>query len=97
MPSVVHISVGGFHRAHQAFYLDELARRGETGWGLVGVGLRRPEIGRVLQAQDGLFTVVERDARGDRARIIGSMVDYLYAPPTRSRCCAASPTRGPGW
>jgi fructuronate reductase/mannitol 2-dehydrogenase len=80
VPSVVHIGVGGFHRAHQALYLDELAGRGETGWGLVGVGLRRPEMGQVLQAQDGLFTVVERDASGDRARVIGSMVEYLYAP-----------------
>src|SRR5215218_6747091 len=27
-PSIVHIGVGGFHRAHQAMYLDELAQRG---------------------------------------------------------------------
>ncbi|MCW2665675.1 MAG: mannitol dehydrogenase [Frankiales bacterium] len=80
LPSVVHIGVGGFHRAHQALYFDELARHGETGWGLVGVGLRRPEMGQVLQAQDGLFTVVERDEGGERARVIGSMVDYLFAP-----------------
>ena len=80
VPSVVHIGVGGFHRAHQALYLDELARRGETGWGLVGVGLRSPEMGEVLHAQDGLFTVVERDASGERARVIGSIIEYLFAP-----------------
>ena len=41
-------------------YFDELARRGHTGWGLVGVGLRRPEMREALAAQDGLYTVVER-------------------------------------
>lgn len=41
-PAVVHLGVGGFHRAHQAVYLDDLARSGETGWGEIGVGLRSP-------------------------------------------------------
>ncbi len=80
VPSVVHIGVGGFHRAHQALYFDDLARQGETGWGLVGVGLRHPQMGEVLRAQNGLFTVVERGPDGDRARVVGSMVRYLYAP-----------------
>lgn len=80
VPAVVHIGVGGFHRAHQALYFDELARQGETGWGVVGVGLRRPAMGKVLGAQDHLFTVVERSPDGDRARIVGCLVDYLYAP-----------------
>ena len=36
--AIVHMSVGGFHRAHQAVYLDELLRRGEAeGWGICGV------------------------------------------------------------
>jgi mannitol-1-phosphate/altronate dehydrogenase len=34
----------------------------------------------VLQAQDGLFTVVERGVRGQSARVVGSVVYYLYAP-----------------
>jgi mannitol 2-dehydrogenase len=80
VPSVVHIGVGGFHRAHQALYLDDLARTGDLGWGLVGVGLHRPEMGEVLRAQDGLFTVVERGPAGTCARVVGSMVDYLFAP-----------------
>jgi mannitol 2-dehydrogenase len=79
-PAVVHIGVGGFHRAHQALYFDELAELGETGWGLVGVGLRRPEMGQVLRAQDGLFTVVERCPDGERARVVGCLLNYLYAP-----------------
>jgi mannitol 2-dehydrogenase len=77
---VVHISVGGFHRAHQALYFDELAHLGETGWGVVGVGLHRPQMGRVLSDQYGLFTVVERGADGDRVRVVGSLIGYLFAP-----------------
>ena len=39
-PGIVHIGVGGFHRAHQAMYLDELMNRGEAlDWGIVGVGM----------------------------------------------------------
>ena len=38
-PAVVHFSVGGFHRAHQLVYFDDLAEAGCTDWGVVGVGL----------------------------------------------------------
>jgi mannitol 2-dehydrogenase len=79
-PGVVHIGVGGFHRAHQAVYFDELARLGDTGWGVVGVGLRRPEMGQVLSDQYGLFSVVERGRDGDHVRVVGSMIQYLFAP-----------------
>nr|MDT0664242.1 hypothetical protein [Micromonospora sp. DSM 115978] len=34
-PSVVHLSVGGFARAHSILYFDDLAATGETGWGVV--------------------------------------------------------------
>src|SRR5947208_16352355 len=42
---VVHISVGSFHRAHQAVYFDELAQCGlADGWALTGVGMHRREM-----------------------------------------------------
>jgi mannitol 2-dehydrogenase len=37
-PAVVHIGVGGFHRARQAVYFDDLARRGISDWGVIGLG-----------------------------------------------------------
>ncbi|MCF8969916.1 mannitol dehydrogenase family protein, partial [Pseudomonas carnis] len=38
---IAHIGVGGFHRAHQAFYTDALMNTGEgLDWGICGVGLR---------------------------------------------------------
>ena len=37
---IVHIGVGGFHRAHQAMYLDRLMRAGHaSNWAICGVGL----------------------------------------------------------
>ena len=81
---IVHIGVGGFHRAHQAMYLDELMNRGEAlEWGIVGVGVmpgdRRMQ--ETLAAQDHLYTLVVKHPDGRReARVIGAMLDYLFAP-----------------
>jgi mannitol 2-dehydrogenase len=81
VPSIVHIGVGGFHRSHQACYLDRLAERTPTrGWGVVAVGLRRRHVLDALAAQDGLYTLVERDAAGDSARVVGSIARCLYGP-----------------
>ena len=84
-PAVVHISVGGFTRAHQLVYLDELAERGCTDWGVVGVGLHSTSMRDALAPQDHLYTVVERGADAERVRVVGAMVDYVYAPDAPER------------
>jgi Mannitol dehydrogenase Rossmann domain len=39
-PGVVHVGVGGFHRAHQAMYHDQLMNQGAAlDWGICGVGV----------------------------------------------------------
>jgi mannitol 2-dehydrogenase len=79
-PAIVHLGVGGFHRAHQAVYLDDLANKGiSRDWGVTGVGLRRPDMKNALVQQDCLYTVVERSAEHEKGRVIGSMSRYLYA------------------
>ncbi|WP_227367636.1 mannitol dehydrogenase family protein [Halomonas sp. M20] len=81
---IAHIGVGGFHRAHQAMYLDELMSRGQAlDWGIVGVGVmpgdRRMQ--EILAAQDHLYTLVVKHPDGHYdARVIGTMLDYLFAP-----------------
>jgi fructuronate reductase/mannitol 2-dehydrogenase len=87
-PGVVHLSVGSFHRSHQAVYLDDLACAGVRDWGLVGVGLRRPAMREALAAQDGLYTVVARGAEGEDARVVGVMTRYLLAPGRRAEVVA---------
>ncbi len=37
-PRIVHVGVGGFHRAHLALYTHELAEQGSD-WGIRGIGL----------------------------------------------------------
>ncbi len=82
-PGIVHIGVGGFHRAHEAVYTDALlAEGGADEWGICGVGLR-PEDRAMRDAlipQNGLYTVMTRSADGDEARVVGSLVQYLFAP-----------------
>jgi mannitol 2-dehydrogenase len=83
-PGIVHFGVGGFHRAHQAMYLDRLMNDGKAlDWGIVGVGVL-PQDRRmydVLSAQDHLYTLVIKHPDGTlEPRVIGSIVGYLFAP-----------------
>ncbi|WP_081788352.1 mannitol dehydrogenase family protein [Candidatus Blastococcus massiliensis] len=85
-PAVVHFSVGGFHRSHQLLYFDEVAeRRISSDWGVVGVGLHSRTMKDALAPQDHLYTVVERSPDGERARVVGVMIDYHFAPDDPAR------------
>jgi mannitol 2-dehydrogenase len=80
---VVHVGVGGFHRAHQAMYHDRLLGEGALSWGICGVGVMPADrrMKEVLDAQDGLYTLVLKHSDGTwEPRVIGSIVEYLYAP-----------------
>jgi mannitol 2-dehydrogenase len=76
-PSVMHFGVGGFHRAHQLSYFDELANLRVDDWGVIGVGISGPQMGEVLSVQDNLFTLVQRGSTVSTARVVGVMVEYL--------------------
>lgn len=81
---IAHFGVGGFHRSHQAMYLDRLLNKGEGfDWGICGIGLMPSDqlMSDVLSRQDNLYTLVTRATNGQReARVIGSIVRCLYAP-----------------
>jgi len=80
---IVHVGIGGFHRAHQAYYTDELLERGAHDWGICGVALLPfdDKIYKVLKNQDGLYTVIIKELDGTLSvRVIGSIVEYLFAP-----------------
>ncbi|PPK98425.1 mannitol 2-dehydrogenase [Kineococcus xinjiangensis] len=83
-PGIVHIGVGGFHRAHQAVYVDDLLRRGGAhDWGICGVGVLSADarMRDVMATQDCLYTVLEKHPDGHRqARVVGSLVEYALAP-----------------
>ena len=77
VPRILHLGVGGFHRAHLARYVDELAEAGGD-WAIRGVGLLEGDrkMADVLGAQDHLYTLIERDSDGSRLHVVGSIVDY---------------------
>lgn len=80
---IMHMSVGGFHRSHQAVYLDDaLALGGNDDWGLCGIGMLPQDKDNIeaLRAQDGLYSVLERNANEDKLRVVGSMVEVMHAP-----------------
>ena len=81
---IEHFGVGGFHRAHEAMYLDRLMNDGKAlDWAICGVGVMPADqrMRDVLVAQDGLYTLVVKAPDGTLdARVIGSIKEYLYAP-----------------
>jgi mannitol 2-dehydrogenase len=81
---IVHFGVGGFHRAHQAMYLDQLMEQGlALEWGICGVGVMASDarMRDVMTRQDCLYTLVLKDPDGGwQPKVVGSIVEYLYAP-----------------
>lgn len=80
---IVHFGVGGFHRAHQALVLDDLmAQDAARDWGIVGVGVRAPDLSMrdALIPQDCLYTLTTKDMDSQSSRVIGSIIDFRYAP-----------------
>jgi mannitol 2-dehydrogenase len=78
---IVHIGVGGFHRAHQAVYLDDLCRMGVREWSITGAGVLSGDarMAEALAAQDHLYALVTRDAHATNVRVIGSVTGYVLA------------------
>lgn len=82
-PGIVHLGLGGFHRAHMARYTHDLmqlqpdARR----WGTVGVGMLASDrrMWEALKPQDFLYTLVERQDNQELVSVIGSLCEIIYA------------------
>jgi mannitol 2-dehydrogenase len=80
-PRIVHVGVGGFHRAHFALYADTLAAGGGD-WGIVGLGLlaRDADMAAALRPQDHLYTLIEKGDGDPSAQVIGSITGFVHAP-----------------
>jgi fructuronate reductase len=68
---IAHLGLGAFHRAHQAWYTDRAADAAE--WGIAAFTGRSPALAELLAPQDGLYTLVERAADGDRFSVVSSL------------------------
>jgi len=77
---IVHIGVGGFHRAHLAYYLHQLKNGGAASeWGICGIGLREADANlyNIFKKQDHLYTLmVKHPDCNIEPEVIGSIVDF---------------------
>lgn len=80
---IVHLGLGGFHRAHMARYTHDLMQQdAETlNWSIAGTGLMPGDkrMADSLGPQDGLYTLVERGGSGENLAVIGSIARVIYA------------------
>ena len=80
---IVHLGLGGFHRAHMARYTHALMdiRSDARAWGIVGGGLMPGDrrMRECLAPQDCLYTLVERSSAAECVTVIGSLTDVVFA------------------
>src|ERR1700729_3776918 len=80
---IVHLGLGGFHRAHMARYTHNLMERraDALGWGIIGAGLMPADrrMWESLAPQDNLYTLVERGSSQENVTIVGSLADVMFA------------------
>jgi fructuronate reductase len=68
---IVHLGIGNFHRAHQAWYTEHAPDAEQ--WGIAGFTGRRADMADALQPQDGLYTLITRSSDGDTFELIGAL------------------------
>ena len=61
---IVHIGLGAFHRAHQAWFTAQVDT--EKQWGIVAITGRSAKAAEELASQDGLFTLITRSEVDDQ-------------------------------
>lgn len=66
---IVHLGVGNFFRAHQAWY----THRAGDGWGIAAFTGRSAAMAEALAPQGGLYTLITRGAEGDSFEVISSL------------------------
>lgn len=85
--AVVHIGVGNFHRAHQAYFLQQLMEQThETRWGIYGVGVLDldQKLSQALNAQDCLYTLTEKsDTQVAKDVVVGSLLSHTMLSENR--------------
>ena len=70
---IVHLGLGNFHRAHQAWYTAHAADAAD--WGITAFTGRSPLQAELLRPQDGLYCLVVRGEEEDRVEVVPSILD----------------------
>lgn len=86
---IVHIGIGGFHRSHQAYIIQQLLQHGiDLDWAICGLGLRKEDFDlyKKLNEQKGLYSLITRHPNGKiDTEIIGAITAYIWAYETPER------------
>ncbi|KAL8452979.1 hypothetical protein Emag_002065 [Eimeria magna] len=97
---IAHVGVGGFHRSHQCVFYDDLLAKTSAGflgdlpegvhkgpWAVCGIGILPGDkkMSDILHEQEFLYTVLTRSQRLCEARVIGSLMDFVFAPEEPKR------------
>lgn len=77
---IVHLGVGAFHRAHQAYYTEKVLNERGGDWGIIGASLRSGGVHDQMQPQSGLYTLVEKEGGKQNYQVIGALKEVLVAP-----------------
>lgn len=87
---MLHIGVGGFHRSHQAYTMNELNKLSTTTekWGIIGVGLTKHDerIYKSLLKQQFLYTLISRCNSHSTVEIIDVIKEFQFVPKWNKRC-----------
>lgn len=82
--AIIHMGVGGFHRAHEAVYCHKLLEEGgDPEWTICGVGIlaHDKKIYETLKSQDYLYTLIElANDSHHKVGVIAAISDFLFAP-----------------
>jgi fructuronate reductase len=79
---MVHLGLGNFFRAHQAWYTENAPDAAD--WGIAAFTGRSADLAAALTAQDGLYTLITRGADGDHCAVLGSVTQAHPGPDTAS-------------
>jgi len=87
---MVHLGLGAFHRAHQAWWTGVVSR--EEPWGIAAFTGRSPAAAKLLTAQGGLFTLLIRAPEGDQPEEVSSISRAVDGADTAAfTACLADP------
>lgn len=74
---LLHLGLGNFFRAHQAWYTERAPER--EAWGYAAFSGRSAGVVEALRAQEGLYTVITRSPDEDRFEVVGSLAESYPA------------------
>lgn len=81
---VIHMGLSAFHRGHQGLYFERILRSGNLDFGIAGVTQRSSDVADLMNSQDCLYTINEREGAGFAPLIVGAIRKAYFFPNARA-------------